>query len=128
MKSFAEEFGIEEHVRIIDYYIPTDDIGIYFAASDILVLPYSSATGSSILQISMGCRKPVIATRVGSFPDIIIDGKTGYLVEPKNSKLLAEKIIEFYKGDKEAELVKNLEVQKKDYSWGKAVEIIEDFF
>jgi len=76
----------------------------------------------------MACKKPVIATRVGSFPDIITDGKTGYLVEPKNSKLLTEKIVEFYKENKEAEFIMNIETQKKDYSWERAVEIIEEFF
>ena len=128
IKESVKELGIEENVRIIDYYIQSDDIGIYFAASDILVLPYSSATGSSILQISMGCKKPVIATRVGSFPDIIIDNKTGFLVDPKNSDAIAEKIIEFYEKDMESAFIKNVEAQKADYSWDKAVEIIEEFF
>ena len=128
IKENIKELGIEENVRIIDEYIPSEDIGLYFAASDLLVLPYVAATGSSILQISMACKKPVIATRVGSFPDIITDGKTGYLVEPKSSKLLAEKIVEFYKKNKEDEFIMNIETQKKDYSWERAVEIIEEFF
>jgi len=119
IKGQIEKLGIVGHVKIVNNYIPSDEIGIYFAAS---------ATGSSILQIAMGCKKPVIATKVGSFPDIIIDGKTGYLVEPKNPILLAEKIVEFYKENKEEEFKKNIEVQRRDYSWERAVEIIEEFF
>lgn len=128
IKESIEELGIEENVRIIDYYIPSNDIGIYFAASDVLVLPYASATGSSILQISMGCKKPVIATRVGSFPDIIIDKKTGFIVNPKDSGAIAEKIIEFYRKNIGSEFIRNIEAQKIDYSWDRAVEIIEEFF
>ena len=128
IKDDIKKLGIEENVRIIDEYIPSKEIGLYFAASDLLVLPYVSATGSSILQISMACKKPVLATKVGSFPDMIIDKRTGYVVEPKNSKQIAEKIVEFYKEKKEIEFIMNIKAQEKDYSWEKAVEIIEEFF
>lgn len=41
---------------------------------------------------------PTIATNVGGFPDIVIDGVTGVLVEPKNPHAIASKIIDFIEG------------------------------
>lgn len=38
-------------------------------------------------------KKPVIATAVGGLKDVIIDGETGFLIEPENANQLAEKII-----------------------------------
>jgi glycosyltransferase involved in cell wall biosynthesis len=38
------------------------------------------------------CGKPLIGSNVGGIPDIIIEGYNGFLIEQKNSKLLAEKI------------------------------------
>ena len=35
---------------------------------------------------------PVIATKVGAFPELLDEGKTGYLVEPGNVGEMAEKI------------------------------------
>jgi glycosyltransferase involved in cell wall biosynthesis len=40
----------------------------------------------------MACRKPVIGTRVGGIPELIHDGKSGYLVDARDSKAIAEKI------------------------------------
>jgi glycosyltransferase involved in cell wall biosynthesis len=36
--------------------------------------------------------KPVIATNVGGIPEVVLDGKTGYLVEPKNPGALADAV------------------------------------
>lgn len=46
---------------------------------------------------------PTIATNIGGFPDIVIDHKTGLLVEPRNPRMLAQKIVEMI-NNKEASL------------------------
>jgi glycosyltransferase involved in cell wall biosynthesis len=42
---------------------------------------------------AMASKKPVVGTSVGGTPEIIIDGKTGYIVPPRNIAALSEKII-----------------------------------
>lgn len=69
-------------VEIIDGYIPDNEVEKYFMASDIVVLPYESATQSGIVQIEYGFDRPVIVTNVGGLPDVVTNGKTGYVVEP----------------------------------------------
>lgn len=43
---------------------------------------------------------PVISTKEGAIPDIIIDGKTGFLVEQRNARCLADKIKELIKDER----------------------------
>lgn len=78
------EKKIEDAVEVVEGYIPDKEVEKYFAACDLVVLPYESATQSGIVQIAYGFRKPVLVTNVGGLPDVVTDGKTGYVVESKN--------------------------------------------
>ncbi|UCF90809.1 MAG: glycosyltransferase [Desulfobacterales bacterium] len=126
-KTRAEILGIAEKIRIMDRYVPNEEVGLYFAASDLIVLPYVSATGSGIVQVAFGCNKPVISTKVGCLPEVIADGKTGYLVPPQDSQAIAQAIIAFYEQAKEAEFVANIQRDRGKFSWDKMVETIESF-
>ena len=95
--------NIKEKIEIHDGYIPDKEVEKFFAASDLVVLPYESATQSGIVQISYGFDKPVIATDVGGLPEVVIDNKTGYIVPPKDPEKLAEKIIQFFDENKAGE-------------------------
>jgi glycosyltransferase involved in cell wall biosynthesis len=45
-----------------------------------------------VLIEAMACGKPVVASRCGAIPEIVIDNETGFLVEPGNINELTEKI------------------------------------
>ncbi|MEW6097204.1 MAG: glycosyltransferase [bacterium] len=122
-----KELGLTEKVRVIDEYIPNEAVGLYFSASDLLVLPYTSATQSGIVQIAYGFNKPVVVTEVGGLPEVVEHGKTGFVVKPQNPKAIAEAVINFYKEKKESEFVANIAKIKNKFSWQKMVEVIESF-
>jgi len=72
-------------------------------SSNAVVLPFRSPFGYShppltVLE-SMLLGKPVISTYVGSIPEVISDGETGFLVRPKDVNALAQKMLLTY--DKE---------------------------
>lgn len=87
-----EELKIANKVDIYDGYIPDKDVEKFFAASDLVVLPYESATQSGIIQIAYGFEKAVIATDVGGLSEVVIHEKTGYIVPSRNSSELAERM------------------------------------
>ena len=64
----------------------------YFERADVVALPYRSATGSGVLSLAYGYRKPVLATRVGGLTDGVIEGKTGWIVDPNSPEALARAI------------------------------------
>lgn len=120
----AEELGIMSVTHIYDGYIPDREVEKFFAASDLVVLPYISATQSAIVQIAYGFEKPVVATNVGGLPEVVRDGETGYVVEAENSKALAERIIQFFEEGKAKEFYDAICAEAERYSWGRMTEII----
>ena len=108
---------IEHAVRLVDRYVPNEEVGLYFSAADLVVLPYVSGTGSGIVQIAYGLEKPVVATRVGSLPEVVEDGRTGYLVNPGDPKALADAVLRFFLEEKKNEFVENIRRAKDRFSW-----------
>jgi glycosyltransferase involved in cell wall biosynthesis len=121
-----QELKIGSHILRVNEYIPNEEINLYFSATDLVVIPYSSATGSGILQMAFGSEKPVVATRVGGLADDVIDGKTGYLVSPKDPKGLAVAIIDFFKKEKQEPFSDNIRKEKDRFSWERMVNLIID--
>ncbi|MFN3134705.1 MAG: glycosyltransferase [Candidatus Kryptonium sp.] len=121
----VEEEGIEDFVVFKSEYIPNDEVKVYFSASDLVVLPYVSATQSGIVQIAYNFNKPVIATNVGGLPEVVIDGETGFVVELSSEKL-AEAIIKFFDLDLGETFSKNIENVKGKFSWEHLVRVVED--
>lgn len=118
------EQKVEDFIEIHDGYIPDREVEKYFAASDLVVLPYESATQSAVVQIAYGFEKPVIATNVGGLPEVVLDGKTGYVVEPQNSDELANKIIDFFENNKESDFRLEIANEKEKYSWDRMAQLI----
>lgn len=121
------QLGLNDSINIFDGYIPDKEVGKYFSAADLVVLPYLSATQSGIVQIAYGFEKPVIATDVGGLSEVVLNGETGYVVESASPEALAESIIRFYREDRAEEFTKNIVKEQEKYSWDRMVEIIEGF-
>ena len=76
-------------VRLVNSYIPNEEVSTWFRACDLVALPYLSATQSGIIPIAYCCDRPVVVTNIGGLPEVVKEGISGYLVEPNNAKELA---------------------------------------
>ncbi len=121
-----DELGIASMVAMYDEYVPDKEVGSYFSASDLVVLPYVSATQSGIVQMAYGFGKPVVATSVGGLPDVVHDGRTGYIVPPKNPAALAAAVVRFFEQNKGEEFSAAIEREQDRFSWRRMVETIEE--
>lgn len=121
-----DEYEVNDCIEVVDGYIADNEVEKYFAACDIVVLPYESATQSGIVQIAYGFEKPVIVTNVGGLPDVVADGQTGYIVERGNSKQLADAIIRYYKDGMEKRFAEQVRKEADRFSWDRLVEKIDD--
>lgn len=72
-------------------FIPDGDVGLYFRAADIVVLPYRTATQSGVAQIALAFRKPMVVSNVGSLGETVSPGVTGETAEP-DPEALAEAV------------------------------------
>ncbi len=120
------DLAIGEWVTIINRYIPNEEVALYFRAADLLVLPYRSATQSGVVQIGYHFGLPVISTRVGGLPEVVREGKTGYLVEPQNPDQLAGAIVRFFQENKAQDFRRAASEESQKYSWGEMVSAIEN--
>jgi len=123
-----KQCNIQDMIEIYDGYIPDREVEKYFAASDLVVLPYESATQSGIVQIAYGFEIPVVVTNVGGLPDVVQNNYTGYVVPPKSPEALAEKIEEFFSERKGNEFIKNIKQEAYKFSWEKMNENIEQLY
>ena len=87
--------GVAGQVSLVDRYIPNEEVPVYFAAADLVTLPYASATQSGVLQMALGFDRPVIASRVGGLADVVEAGDDVTLVEPRDAAALARAINAF---------------------------------
>jgi glycosyltransferase involved in cell wall biosynthesis len=70
-----------------------DDIPELLAASDIVAVPsLSENVGGAVEPLLM--QRPVVASRVGGLPDVVIDGETGFLVPPGDAQALANALLQ----------------------------------
>lgn len=87
-KKRSEELGISDKVSFLQNISDAERI---FNLSSVFVCPTTmeEAFGAVITE-AMACRVPVVASRVGGIPEIIVDGETGVLVNPKDADAIAK--------------------------------------
>ena len=122
-----EELGLRGNIEVVDRYIPNEEVGLYFSAADVVVLPYVDATQSAIVSLAYAFDKPVITTNVGGLPEVVCDGETGFIVPPRDSAALAAAVVEFFRGGYASRMAANVKVRKEALSWEGLVRLIEDF-
>lgn len=77
-------------IEIINRYIDMNEMGKLFKNCEFVVCPYVSATQSGVVVSAFAVNKPVIVTNVGGLPSMVVEGKTGMIVPPKDSKALGD--------------------------------------
>ena len=115
----VEQLGIGPRVRIVDQYVPNEDVETYFKASDLVVLPYKSATQSGIVQTAFSFEKPVVVTAVGGLPDVVTDGVTGYVVPPGDPESLADSMRRFFAENRASAMSAAIRADRDRFSWAR---------
>ncbi|MBA3815912.1 MAG: N-acetyl-alpha-D-glucosaminyl L-malate synthase BshA [Parachlamydiaceae bacterium] len=73
------------------------DIDPYIASGDLFLLPSSQESFGLAALEALAYGVPVIASRVGGLPEVIDEGKTGYLVDMGDTKKMAERALHLLK-------------------------------
>jgi glycosyltransferase involved in cell wall biosynthesis len=76
----------------LHWKLPPVAVRRWFAIADLLVLPSYSEGRPTVIYEAMASRTPVLATRVGGVPEQVVDGTTGWLVEPGDTDALRVKL------------------------------------
>jgi glycosyltransferase involved in cell wall biosynthesis len=90
-----KQLGIENNVVVFNEFIPNEDVHKYFQAADCIVNYYLTATPSGVESIAYNFHMPILATKVGHFPETVIPGYNGYLAEPENIQSMTDTMEHF---------------------------------
>lgn len=91
LRQQQRRLSLEDHLHFVKAW--GEEAWAWMASFDLFVLPSLNEGMGRVLIEAMAFGKPVVASRVGGIPEIVLDGKTGVLVPPKDPKRLAEAII-----------------------------------
>ena len=116
------KLNLDPHVIVVDAYVPDEQIGLYFSAADVVILPYLDHVQSGVLALAQAFQKPVIASRVGGLVDGIVEGQTGLLVEPNDAHSLAGAIQRFFQEHLGGIMAPYLQALSREAGWGRVVE------
>jgi glycosyltransferase involved in cell wall biosynthesis len=121
------DLGISEDVEIIDRYITDNDMCQYFSWADLVVLPYRKSITSGVIATAYGFNKPVLASNVGGFYEVIQDGCTGKMVPSDDPQSIADGILWFI-ANRQINFAENISAfASQNMSWSSLVDAIEKF-
>lgn len=85
----ARSLGVEDQVLFDFRFVPDDEMAEMLARADALLFPYREIEASGVLMAAIAHGRPLIASRLGAFGELIKDGENGFLVEPGDDRALA---------------------------------------
>ena len=86
LRRLASKLGVADRVCWLGWRADAADL---MAAFDVFLLPSLHEGFGLVLLEAMSRRVPIIASEVGAIPEIVVDGETGILVEPRDAAGLA---------------------------------------
>jgi N-acetyl-alpha-D-glucosaminyl L-malate synthase BshA len=84
------ELGLMDAVEFVG---EQQDLVPWLSAADVFLLPSSQESFGLAALEAMACAVPVVASRVGGLPDVIVDGTTGFLCEPDDVAAMAGRVL-----------------------------------
>ena len=90
--SSIDQMNKDNRFFLINRYLSDTEFANLTQFASCIVCPYVSGSQSGITQTAMTYGTPVVATKIGAFPEFIEEGKNGFLVDYGNKLQLAEAI------------------------------------
>jgi len=127
LETLSEELGKAKEVIFCGH---RDDIPQILSASNVVVSSSLSEGFGRVIVEAMAMAKPVVGTRVGGVPEVVVDGVSGILVEPENSEELANATLSLLKDPEHAREmgIAGFNRVKESFSIEKHVREIEEIY
>jgi glycosyltransferase involved in cell wall biosynthesis len=89
LTALANELDVADAVEFEFRFVADAELDGLMRSADALLFPYREIEASGVLMAAVAQGRPVIASRLGAFAEIVRDGRHGLLVEPGDSEALA---------------------------------------
>lgn len=110
----------KRNIEVVHRYIPEQEVPQFFQRSSIIVMPYRDASSSGIVPIAYVFKKALICSDVGALHEFVDHNKTGVLIKPEDSKILANEIFSLLNNPKKRAYIGKNGYNKAmtELSWG----------
>ncbi|MFN4133685.1 MAG: glycosyltransferase [Candidatus Hadarchaeales archaeon] len=110
LEKLVQKLGLRKKIHFVGY-VPEADKPYYYSAADAFIIASTSETQAIVVAEAMACGCPAIGAKSLATPEIVANGKNGYLFEPNNSDELSKIIREFEPSEKMSKIA--VETAKK---------------
>ncbi|MEE0686554.1 MAG: glycosyltransferase family 4 protein [Lachnospiraceae bacterium] len=127
-QKIIDDCNMADSVRTDIRYIPDEEIKYYYSSADICMLPYLDVYQSGVVQLTYAYKKPVVATNIGAFKEVVIDNETGFMCEPNDVDSLAHAIEKALESEERYDAMgqAGYDYIKEKFSWDKiAIKVCE---
>lgn len=90
LRRMRSDLGVEDAVDLRLRYMSDAEAVELLASHHLLVAPYRSGTVSGVIPLAIAAGRPVVAARVGSIHEAVVEGVTGSLFDPEDVAGLVE--------------------------------------
>ena len=125
--SLANVLGVEKHVTFLGF-VSLEKLPQYYSLANVLVQgSFSEKSGTTSMALpvkeAMCCETPAIRPDVGG--NDVIDGESGYLVDPRDKSIMVEKIVLLLENDKLSQKMgrRARKYITKNYTWENTAQI-----
>ncbi|HWB51562.1 MAG TPA: glycosyltransferase family 4 protein [Stellaceae bacterium] len=81
--------GLGESVKLDLRFVPDEEMGAMLGQADVVVFPYREIDVSGVLMAALRYGRPIIASAIGGFAELLTEGRHGILVPPNDAGALA---------------------------------------
>ncbi len=99
LEALVKKKGVENYF-LFTGFISDEELPDYYASADIFVFPSTYETQGIVALEAMAAGVPVVASRYRALPDLIEDGKNGFLFSPSSAEELTEKMCMAFENEK----------------------------
>lgn len=117
--TLIDELRVRAKCRLHIGFVPDNEVADYYAAADVVALPYRRIYQSGVILLAMSYGKAVVASDLPGMSEIIEDGNDGYLFLRESKDALAAALIRALQNDKEREEIgkRALEYVTQHHDW-----------
>lgn len=123
LKAIKEQIArldLQESVRVDFRFVPDEELPKYYQAADVMVYPYREVTTSGALMTALAYRKPIVATNLPAFREVLRDEETALLVEYGDVDALASALGQLIRDPNKRERLASEVASSGNFnSWGR---------
>jgi glycosyltransferase involved in cell wall biosynthesis len=118
-EALIDRLGIRDRCTLHIRYIPNEELGHYFAAADVVVLPYRRIYQSGVILLAMSYGTAVVVSDIPGMTEMVTDGQNGYVFARGSKDSLAERLIKVLQDDQGRGAVAKqaLEYVRHNHNW-----------